>query len=83
MIDVDGFYVYLLRCEDDSFYCGYTTNLKRRYQAHVSGKGAKYTRAHKVKELYYYECFDNKIDAMKREYQLKQLSHQQKQALKK
>lgn len=53
MIDIDGFYVYLLLCENNALYCGYTTNLKRRYQAHVSGKGAKYTKAFKVKQLYY------------------------------
>ena len=83
MLDIDGYYVYLLLCEDGSYYCGYTTNLKKRYQAHISGKAAKYTKAHKVKALYYYESFDNKSDAMKREYQIKQLTHQQKQALKK
>lgn len=78
----DGCYVYLLRCDDDTLYCGWTTNLKKRYQKHQSGKGAKYTRAHKPVELYYYECCEDASSARKREYEIKQLSREQKLKLK-
>lgn len=78
----DGYYVYLLRCEDDTLYCGWTMNLKKRYQKHQSGKGAKYTRAHKPVEVYYYECLEDASSARKREYEIKQLSREQKLKLK-
>lgn len=78
----DGFYVYLLLCEDDSLYCGWTTNLYRRYQCHKAGRGAKYTRSHHVKELYYYESLEDESSARRREYAIKQLSHKAKCMLK-
>lgn len=77
-----GFFVYLLLCEDGSYYCGWTTNLKKRYQLHCTGKGAKYTRSHKPKLLYYYEERSDAMDARKREYQIKQMTHKQKETLK-
>ncbi len=82
LIDKDGYFVYLLWCEDDSLYCGYTTNIKRRYMMHLNGKGAKYTKAHKVVGLYYYEEFSDASSALKREYAIKQMSRAQKLALK-
>lgn len=78
-----GYYVYLIRCEDDSLYCGWTTNLIKRFKAHQSGKGAKYTKSHKPVEIFYYESFDNSINARKREYEIKQMSHKEKLLLKK
>ena len=76
------FFVYLLRCSDDSLYCGWTTDLNRRLAAHNSDKpskgGAKYTRARRPVELVYFEELDNKSSAMKREYEIKQLSRAEK-----
>ena len=66
-------YVYILKCKDDSLYTGWTNNLEKRVQAHKSGKGAKYTRAKLPVELVYFEEFEDKIDAMKREYEIKKL----------
>lgn len=66
-------YVYILKCKDDSLYTGWTNNLEKRVQAHRSGKGAKYTRAKLPVELVYFEEFEDKIDAMKREYEIKKL----------
>lgn len=77
-----GYYVYLIRCEDGSLYCGWTTHLVNRFKSHQSGKGAKYTKAHKPVEIYYYESFNSKIEACKREYEIKQMSHQEKLNLK-
>lgn len=78
----NGFYVYLLRCVDDSLYCGWTTNIAKRYEKHVNGKGAKYTRAHKPMEVYYLEVLQDASSARKREYEVKQLSRSQKLELK-
>lgn len=74
-------YVYIVRCKDNSLYTGWTTNLENRINCHNLGKGAKYTRARRPVELVYFECFDNKSDALKREYQIKQLTKQEKELL--
>lgn len=71
-------YVYILRCNDDSLYTGWTNNLEKRFKAHSSGKGAKYTKARLPVELVYYEEFEDKISAMKREYEIKKLSRREK-----
>ena len=71
-------YVYILRCCDNTLYTGWTTSLEKRLKAHNSGKGAKYTKARLPVEIVYFEEFDNKIEAMKREYAIKQLSRQEK-----
>jgi putative endonuclease len=72
------FYVYILLCRDGSFYTGYTKNLDERTRLHASGKGARYTRMHKPKRVAYVELFDSRAKAMKREREIKKLSHQQK-----
>lgn len=71
-------YVYILRCEDNTLYTGWTNNLEKRIEAHSSGKGAKYTRARLPVKLVYFEEFDEKKSAMKREYEIKQLSREKK-----
>lgn len=65
-----GFYVYILRCQDDSLYTGWTTHLRHRFHQHAIGKGARYTRARRPLELYYFECHADKQAAMRREYQI-------------
>jgi putative endonuclease len=75
------FYVYILQCSDGSFYTGYTKNLEQRTRLHQNGKGAKYTKAHKPQRVAYVENFDSRSNAMKREREIKKLSHQQKQDL--
>ena len=71
-------YCYLLVCSDNTLYCGYTNNLDKRIAAHNSGKGAKYTKTRLPVKLVYSETFDNKSDAMKREWQIKQYTRKQK-----
>ena len=71
-------YVYILRCSDNTLYTGWTTSLEKRLKAHNSGRGAKYTKARLPVEIVYYEEFQDKKDAMKREYAIKQLSRQEK-----
>jgi len=74
-------YVYVVRCRDDSFYTGYTTDVERRVREHDAGEGAKYTRGRTPVELVHVEPFDSKSAAMSREYELKQLSRRQKESL--
>ena len=71
-------YVYILKCNDDSLYTGWTNNLERRIKAHSTGKGAKYTKARLPIKLVYFEEFEDKIEAMKREYAIKQLKRREK-----
>jgi len=75
------YYCYLLHCNDGSYYCGWTTNLQRRLSMHNSGKGAKYTRARLPVSLVFYETFQSRAEAMRREYAMKKLGHDQKKAL--
>jgi putative endonuclease len=71
-------YVYLLRCADDTLYCGWTNDLDKRIKVHQSGKGAKYTRSRLPVSLAYYEEFETATEAQKREYEIKQMTRQQK-----
>lgn len=64
--------VYLIRCSDTSLYCGITNNLKNRFEAHNSGKGAKYTRSRRPVELVGASSEMTKSDALKLEYRVKQ-----------
>lgn len=74
-------YTYMLRCCDGSLYTGWTNDLEKRLAAHRSGKGARYTKSHRPVSLAYFECMPSKEDAMRREYQIKQLTRQEKEAL--
>lgn len=77
----DSSYVYILKCIDHSYYTGWTTNLKKRYLAHCKGKGARYTKAHPPIACVYYEECASKVEAMQREYEIKQYPRHKKQAL--
>ena len=70
-----GNYTYIVKCSDETLYTGWTNNLKKRLEAHNSGKGAKYTKNRRPVELVYFEEYDTK------EYAIKQLSRQKKLAL--
>ena len=71
-------YVYLLRCADGSLYCGWTTDLERRLKAHNSGTGAKYTRSRLPVELVYYEEYEERHEALSREWHIKRMSREEK-----
>jgi len=73
-----SYYVYVILCLDGSFYTGYTKNIETRIKLHESGKGARYTKMHKPQKIAYLEVFDSRAQAMKREKQIKKLTHQQK-----
>lgn len=76
-----SFFVYVLLCCDGSFYTGYTKDLDARTKLHQNGSGARYTRSHKPKKVAYVELFRTRSEAMKREKEIKKLSHEQKLAL--
>lgn len=71
-------YTYIVLCKDNTLYTGWTTDLEKRIKAHNSGKGAKYTKPRRPVTLVYYETFHTKEEAMRREWQIKQLSRRQK-----
>lgn len=74
-------YVYILRCSDDTLYTGWTNDLEKRIKAHSNGTGAKYTRGRGPVELVYFEEFDDKKEAMKREYEIKKYNRSKKELL--
>lgn len=71
-------YTYIVKCKDDTLYCGWTNDLEKRIKSHNAGTGAKYTKARRPVELVYYEVFETKEDAMRREYAIKQLTRAEK-----
>ena len=71
-------YTYLLKCADDTLYCGWTNQLDKRLKAHNEGKGAKYTKTRRPVSLAYYEIFETKEEAMRREVAIKKLSRKDK-----
>lgn len=74
-------YTYILRCSDGSLYTGWTNDIEKRVNDHNEGRGAKYTRGRTPVELIYYETFQTKEEAMKREYAIKHMSRAQKESL--
>ena len=74
-------YVYLLRCADGTLYCGWTTDLEKRLMAHSSGKGAKYTRSRLPVELVWWEEYEDRHEALSREWHIKRMSREEKLAL--
>lgn len=76
-----SWYVYMLRCKDDTLYTGMTDDVERRLEAHRAGRGAKYTRGRGPLELVYREEQPDKSSALRREIQLKKPSRQEKLAL--
>jgi putative endonuclease len=78
------YYTYLVRCKDNSLYCGVTNDLGVRIDAHNSDKrkkGAKYTYMRRPVVLVYYEIHATRSIALAREYQIKQLTKIEKEAM--
>lgn len=71
-------YTYIVRCRDGSLYTGWTNNLEKRLKDHNSGRGAKYTKSRRPVLLAYYEEFATKEEAMRREWEIKQMKRQEK-----
>ena len=73
------YYAYMLRCNDNSIYSGYTVDLNKRLETHNMGKGAKYTRARLPVQLEYFEEFEDKKEALRREREFKKYTHNEKE----
>ncbi len=73
------FYTYMIRCEDNSIYTGMTNDLEKRFNNHLSKKGAKYTKSHAPQKIEVAWKSKDKSLACKLEYQLKRLTKKQKE----
>lgn len=76
-----SYYVYLLLCDDGSYYTGYTNDVASRFERHKKGYGARYTRIRRPKRVVYVEDFRTRGAAIRRERQIKALSHREKHEL--
>lgn len=74
-------YVYILRCADGTLYCGWTTDINKRLDVHNSGRGAKYTRSRRPVELVYVEEYEDRHDALSREWHIKRMRREEKEKL--
>lgn len=75
------YYVYMLRTDKNTLYTGYTNDLEKRLKKHLSGKGAKYVRCFGSFELVYTEEFPTLSGALRREYEIKQMTKKRKEEL--
>ena len=75
------FWVYVLRCADDSYYVGHTDNLEMRLAQHQAGELAGYTRTRRPVQLVYSDTFGSRDEAFAAEQQLKGWSRKKKEAL--
>jgi len=82
-IDMNDWFVYMVRCNDDSLYTGITKDVERRVQEHNNNDsiGSKYTNARRPVSLVYQEACESRSVASKREYDIKQLTRKEKDRL--
>ena len=76
-----GNYAYLLLCGDGTYYSGWTNDPAKREKAHNSGRGSRYTRSRLPVRMVYVEELPDRNSAMRREAELKKLSHREKEML--
>ena len=77
----ENWFVYILRCSDDTLYTGITKEPKRRLAQHNAGTASKCTRSRRPVEMIYCETVADKSTALRREYAIKQLSRTEKLTL--
>ncbi len=76
------YYLYILRCSDNSLYCGQTKDLNRRIEEHNSNDSqSKYTRSRRPVKLVYFEKYKTINDVLKREFEIKKLTKEKKENL--
>jgi len=74
-----AYYVYMVKCSDDTLYTGIASDIQRRVEEHNSSKkGAKYTKTRRPVRLVFSEIFEDRSSASKREYAIKKLSREEK-----
>ena len=74
-------FVYLLRCADDSLYCGWTTDVEKRHAVHRAGKGSRYVKGRLPAEVVWVAEFPDRSAAMREEARIKRLTRREKLAL--
>lgn len=74
-------FVYILQCNDGTYYTGYAVNLEKRLQQHQAGVACKYTRGRLPVRLVYWEECESKNQAMSREVQIKKMKRNEKEKL--
>lgn len=75
------YWVYILKCADDSFYTGYTKNLGRRLREHRNGRGSKYVKGRLPAKLVHVEQYLSRKKAMQREMEIKDMKRDKKKEL--
>jgi len=65
------YYLYILKTVDNTLYCGIACDVIARFNEHLSGKGAKYTRSHKPESIVYVDIFEDRAKASSEEYRIK------------
>jgi putative endonuclease len=76
------YFTYLAKCSDETLYCGYTNDIKKRLLEHNEGKyGSKYVRSRRPVQIVYFEEFKDKETAMKREHEIKKMTRKDKDLL--
>jgi putative endonuclease len=78
---IGRYYVYILLCDDGSYYTGYTKNVALRFEKHKKGRGARYTKMHRPKKVVHVEEFKTRRNAIRRELEIKALNHGEKHDL--
>ena len=81
ILKVTAYYCYMVRCANGAYYTGWTTDPLRRVKEHNAGRGAHYTRVFGPVELVYVEAVDDHSSALKRELEIKSLTHDKKARL--
>lgn len=76
-----NWFIYIVQCADDTLYTGCTNDLEERIAAHNNGKGAKYTLGRTPVKLRYSEKSPNRSQAQQREYEIKQMTREEKISL--
>ena len=75
-----GWFLYVLRCSDDTLYTGITTDVSRRLNEHNTGsRGAKYTKARRPVVLVYHKVYGSRSEALKVERAFKRQTRKQKE----
>ncbi len=78
---MNQWFVYIIRCHDNSLYTGITTDIERRFQQHLDGKGAKYFYGRQPQKVVFRESKATKGEALKREIEIKKLTKKEKERL--
>jgi putative endonuclease len=75
---MEKWFVYIIQCVDGSLYTGATNDLEKRFEKHKSGKGGRYTRSHIPEKIVFFEKYDKKIIALRKEREIKNLTRKEK-----